>query len=326
MKIIVLGAGAIGCLVGGYLYRSGSEIVLVGRPGQVQAIREQGLHLITPSNDYVLNLPAVTQVDQINISHDDAVFLCVKGPDTEKAVVELKSVVKDIPVFCLQNGVRNEEIAAQYFSGVYGAMLKVGAEYLKDGEVIARSDPPGLIILGCYPHGTDRLAEETSEKLHAAGFWVKPSDSVMAYKWGKLRGNLDNIIPAITNATGKEAELIVKAARQEFDGLVNEAGIQWISQVEVAKEWPEMIAPENFDPVRRIRNSTWQSLTRKCGFVETEFLNGEVVRLAKKLGRRAPVNEKLTQLSQQMAARRELPGKYSPRELARVLGLSCAAD
>jgi 2-dehydropantoate 2-reductase len=319
MKIIILGAGAIGCLVGGYLWHAGNEVVLVGRPGQVEIINKNGLKLITPLHDHILKIPAVTSLNQVNISPNNVTFLCVKGQDTEQALFELKSVVKNIPVLCMQNGVRNEEIAARHFSKVYGAMLRIGAEYLKNGEIVARSYPPGLIILGCYPEGTDSLAVQISEKLHMAGFWVKLSDTIMAYKWGKLRSNLDNVVHAITNTTGAEVESIVKATKRELDELLKEAGIHLISQAEVAREWPEIIAPEQFDANRRIRNSTWQSFTRKQGSVETEFLNGEVVRLAKKLGRLAPLNEKLTQIAQQIAAYREQPGKYTPEKLVSIL-------
>jgi 2-dehydropantoate 2-reductase len=321
MKIIILGAGAIGCLVGGYLWRAGNEVVLVGRPGQIEIINKDGLKFITPSHDYVLNIPAVTVINEININQGDVIFLCVKGQDTEEALVKLKSGVEDIPVICMQNGVRNEEIAVRYFSKVYGAMLRIGAEYLKDGEIIARNYPPGLIILGCYPQGTDNLVVKVSEQLRAAGFWVKFSDTVMAYKWGKLRSNLDNVVQAITNTTGAEVELIGNATKQELDELLKEAGIHSIFHADVAREWPEIIAPEQFNPDRRIRNSTWQSLMRKQGSVETEFLNGEVVRLAQKLGHQAPLNEKLTQIAKEIAVRHEPPGKYTPEKLLSILGL-----
>jgi 2-dehydropantoate 2-reductase len=320
MKIIIFGAGGVGCVVGGYLWHAGSEIVLVGRPGQVQAINERGLKLITPLGDHVLPLPAVTHISRINLS-PDAVFVCVKGQDTEKAILELKSAFGNIPVFCLQNGVRNEEIAAQHFSKVYGAMLRFGVEYLKDGEVLVRNAPPGLIILGIYPRGIDRLAEEIAQKLRAAGFLVQVSEEIMAYKWGKLVSNLGNAVIAITNAYGEDVDLIAKAAKKELIALLEEADIRWISQTEVAQKWPELKMPEQSDVNSKIRSSTWQSLARRQGSIETEFLNGELVRLAKILGRSAPVNEKLTQISQEMASSRQIPGKYTPHELASMLGV-----
>lgn len=69
------------------------------------------------------------------------------------------------------------------------------------------------------------------------------------------------------------------------------------------------------------QSSTWQSLARHQGSVETDFLNGEIVRTARKLGKQAPINEKLVRISQEMAANHEPPGKYTPAELSVMLGL-----
>lgn len=57
------------------------------------------------------------------------------------------------------------------------------------------------------------------------------------------------------------------------------------------------------------------------GNVETDFFNGEIVRLAEQLGRQAPVNETLLRIAQEMATKRELPGKYTLPELCRLVGL-----
>ena len=81
---------------------------MVGRPNNVAAIRQNGLKLITAAGTHIVQLPAVTSPDQLEFSPDDVVFLCVKGQDTDSAVRDLFALVKDVPVFCFQNGVRNE--------------------------------------------------------------------------------------------------------------------------------------------------------------------------------------------------------------------------
>lgn len=55
--------------------------------------------------------------------------------------------------------------------------------------------------------------------------------------------------------------------------------------------------------------------------METEFLNGEIVRVAKRLGLEAPLNEKLVIMICEMAANHELPGKYTHDQLSEMLGL-----
>ena len=78
---------------------------------------------------------------------------------------DLHNIVKDVPIFCFQNGVRNEEIVSKYYPVVYGVMVKAGAVFMQDGEVESRSDPPGRFVIGRYPEGTDALVESISAKL-----------------------------------------------------------------------------------------------------------------------------------------------------------------
>jgi 2-dehydropantoate 2-reductase len=246
----------------------------------------------------------------------------MKGQDTEGAMIDLKAITDDVPVFCFQNGVRNEEIAAQYFSRVYGVMVRVGAVYLKDGEVVARRDPPGWYIIGRYPRGTDDILENVAQRLQVAGYLVQTVNDVMPYKWGKLMGNIGNAIGAITNSDWNSTMPIFRAAMEEAQDIVNQAGISWISQEQVAKDWPEITAPLRGSLNTKAQSSTWQSLARHQGSVETEFLNGEIVRVARKLGIKAPINEKLTQITQAMAKNREEPGRFTFTELVNMLGLT----
>jgi len=320
MRVIIYGAGAIGGVVGGHLARSGTEVVLIGRPGHVKAINQHGLHFITPTGTNDLRIPAVTAPNQITFTLDDVVLLCVKGQNTDEALHDLRGVIADIPVFCFQNGVRNEEIATTYFSKVYGTMVRVGGVYINDGEVTARRDPPGWLIIGCYPTGTDSLVEMVAEKLRAAGFFVLVTPDVMPYKWGKLMGNLANSIVAITSTRDGDFDRIFRATQREAQELLAQAGIRWVSNQQLAEEWPDSAARPHSVLQVDAQSSTWQSLARRQGTVETDFLNGEIVRVAERLGTRAPINEALLHIMQEMAANNELPGKFTSTELCRLLG------
>jgi 2-dehydropantoate 2-reductase len=322
MRFIIYGAGGIGSIMGGHLARTGHDVVLIGRPGHVTAINKRGLRLVTPTGTYVLEIPAFTSPDQIRFTGEDVVCLCMKSQDTEAALADLKAAIADIPVFCFQNGVRNEELAARYFTGVYGVMVRVGARYLEDGKVIAHRDPPGWYIIGRYPKGTDELLETFAGYIREAGYLVKTVNDVMPYKWGKLIANIGNAIDAITNADWETNMPIFRAAIEEARDIVARAGINWVSQEQVARDWPEITAPLRGSLDVEQHSSTWQSLARYQGSVETGFLNGEIVRVAKSLGTRAPINEKLVEITQEMAKNHEQPGKYSPEELRITLGLT----
>ena len=119
---------------------------------------------------------------------------------------DLNALVKDVPIFCFQNGVRNEEIVSKYFPRVYGVMMKVGAVFTQDGEVTSLGDPPGRFVIGCYPEGTDELVESVAAKLRNAGYEVAVTPEIMPYKWGKLVLNLTNAVGAITNSSGEEVQ------------------------------------------------------------------------------------------------------------------------
>ena len=321
MRYIIYGAGGIGSIMGGHLARSGHEVMLIGRPGHVNAINKNGLRLITPTGTYVLQIPAINGPGQVQFKTGDVVCLCMKGQDTEGALKDLKKATNNVPIFCFQNGVRNEEIAVQYFSNVYGVMVRVGAVYLNDGEVIARRDPPGWYIIGQYPAGTDKLADTAAEELRAAGYLVRTTPDVMQYKWGKLMTNLSNAVGAITDGDRASTRSINRAAIEEARDIVAKAGIKWISQEQVARDWPETNNVRGQIKTEE-QSSTWQSLARRQGSVETDFLNGEIVRVAKKLGLRATINEKLVQISREMAAHHEPPGKYTTAQLSEMLGLT----
>ena len=322
LRIVIYGAGAVGGVVGGLLALSDTPVVLIGRPNNVNAIREHGLRIVTPGVTQTIKLPVVTMPDQVDFGPTDVVFLSVKGQDTERAMRDLHAVVKDVPIFCFQNGVRNEEIVSKYYAHVYGVMVKAILFFTRDGEVIARGDSPNQLVVGSYPKGTDELTEDVAAKLRRAGYEIKVTPEIMAYKYGKLIGNLTNAVGAITNIAGEEVEPITRAVQNEGKEILTMAAIKWVSTDEPSPRRPKDAINQPYDGLSGMPlGSTWQSLTRRQGAVETEFLNGEIVRIAAKFGKRAPINETLLHITVEMAANHELPGKYSPIELIRLLKL-----
>jgi 2-dehydropantoate 2-reductase len=321
IRTIVYGAGAIGGAVGGHLSLAEKEVILIGRPNHVNKINELGLKFTNPSGTRMLKVKAVTSPGQIDFQANDVVLLCVKSQDTEAALGDLKALVQDIPIFCLQNGVRNEETAVRFFPRIYGAMIRIGGEYIAAGEVTVRRDPPGWLVMSRYPSGKDVLLEAVAANLRDSGFLVMTTENVMPYKWGKLMANLVNAIGAITNAREKENKEIIQATVNEAENILKQAGIRWISAKDLEKEWIEVGQPPRGILATESQSSTWQSLFRRQGTVETEFLNGEIVRLANQIGQEAPINQALLRITKEMALNHELPGKYTTAELSRTLGL-----
>ncbi|MFH1651427.1 MAG: 2-dehydropantoate 2-reductase [Chloroflexota bacterium] len=319
LRYIIYGAGAIGGILGGYLALSGKDVVMVARPGHVEAIRKNGLKLMTPNGTHELKVNAVTSPREISFKPGDVVLLTVKSQDTGAALRDLKAVVEEIPVFCFQNGIRNEETTSRYFKQVYGVRVGIGGVFVTNGEVTSRTVPPGAPTMGRYPTGTDSLVETVAADLRAAGFRVLVTPDIMPYKWGQIISNLANAVTAITSSPNDDNRTIIDAARAEAQDIMTRAGIKWVSEDEFVRQWPDGKVKIVHS---RFQNSTWQSLTRRQGTVETDFFNGEIVRLAGKAGVPAPVNGGLLRIVQEMASRKETPGKYDVPQLSKLLGLA----
>ena len=132
---------------------------------------------------------------------------------------------------------------------------------------------------------------------------------------------VDPFANAPMNSLWQDMMPLFRAVGEEASKVVEKAGIKWISQEQVAKDWPEITAPLRGQLNTEAQSSTWQSLARHQGSVETDFLNGEIVRVAKQIGLKAPLNEKLVEITREMAASHEPPGKYTLTELSKMLGL-----
>jgi 2-dehydropantoate 2-reductase len=320
-RFIVYGAGGIGSVVGGHLALAGNDVVLIGRSGHMKAIRENGLKLIKPNGTNIIKIEAVDSPAEAKLSKNDIILLTMKGQNTESAIQDLKRVISDIPVFCLQNGIRNEGIVSLTFPRTYGSRVNIGAVYMNDGEVICRRDPPGWLIMGTYPRGTDELVGNVGETLRQSDFYVLVTSDVMPFKWGKLMTNLGNAVGAITNGNFRDTHQITQAAQEEAGKILKEAEIRWLSEEQIRQEWPDFGAKPRSVMNTEEQSSTWQSLGRQQGTVETDFLNGEIVRVAQRLGKAAPINESITRITLEMAIKKEKPGKYSAEELKHIIGL-----
>jgi len=176
MRFIIAGAGAVGTALGGYLAESGYGVVLVSRPAHVAAIRERGLTLKTAKGAFRPTVSAVASAKEITWRTDDIVFLTCKSQHTRALLDELKTAPAETPVFCFQNGVRNEEWAAETFQNVYGGLVLISATFTEPGVVEhTRND---VMAIGRYPSGLDSVTERTGKALERAGLKLGDIDLI----------------------------------------------------------------------------------------------------------------------------------------------------
>jgi 2-dehydropantoate 2-reductase len=317
-RYVVYGAGAIGSGMGGHLYRTGYEVLLVGRPAHVQQIRSDGLRLITPDETFTLPVPAVTTAAEAGFRAGDVILLCVKAQDTDTALVEIRAAGGDpqsLPILCCQNSITNEPAALRYFRQVYGVLVVVPGVFLEPGVV---HNPirgnAGYLEIGRFPEGVDDVASEAAAALSRAGYVARTSPVVMALKGSKTLGNLGNAMGAVTDGRG-DSKAFMAAVRQEAKACFRAAGIPWEEEEAFQARTKSARGETSLPPGQRNLGSTWQSLMRGGGAVETDYLNGEIVRLGRIHGISTPHNELLQEVANAMAVAGEKPGRYTAHDL-----------
>ncbi len=334
MRFIIHGAGAVGSLVGGKLAESGCEVVLIGRTAHAETVNRQGLKIRSSKGDRVVkNLHAVTSPHDITPQPGDVILLTVKTIETSHSVQSLREVFpEETPIFCLQNGVRNEEMAARRFLNVYGAMAAMCVTFLAPG-VVAHTFGNTLSV-GNYPLGRQELCLQVAERLGNAGFRATTHESIMAVKWSKLILNLNNATYAIID---KHLQLgMVTPAISRFMADVEEEGLHVLSVAGISLEdadnpidFNQRLADlrgvtedaekrhdaEQIPMELRTYPSTWMDLKQKRGDTEAGYFNGEIILLGEKHGVPTPYNATLLNIVETMGMEGADPGLYTMEEL-----------
>lgn len=309
-RICVYGAGSIGAYVGGRLLTGGSEVVFVGRARMGGLLREHGIVLTRYSGERWQAAPDrieyATQADAA--ASADLVLVTVKSAATVDAAAELAAVLRPgVPVISFQNGVGN------------AALLRAA---LPHNPVLEGMVPFNVVERGpgAFHQGTagelevrrDAALQPFLAEFSRAGLPLVQHDDMLQVQWAKLLLNLNNAINALSNRPLKE-ELSQRAyrrclamAQREALALLGVAGIRpakltpfpphWIPRLLALPDaWFERLGRRmlTIDPLARSSMSDDLAAGRKT---EIDWINGEVPRLAARLGRAAPVNARLCEL------------------------------
>ncbi|MFZ2448233.1 MAG: 2-dehydropantoate 2-reductase [Syntrophobacteraceae bacterium] len=303
MNILILGAGAIGSLLGARLSRTEASVRLFSTNREhMEAIREKGLS-IEELDGTVENFRLDTFCDLDHLPRNpDVVLVVVKTYDTEVAVSSILGLRFPSTIFLtLQNGIGNFEKIARIVGkdAVLAGSTAQGATLLEPGAI--RHGGNGPTYLG-EPGGlpTERV-HRIVEVFRQAGFKADPSDSVERLIWEKLIVNVG--INAITGLTGIRNGFIaeMREASELCASAVEEAVL-----VARAKGFPiglEMV--ERVIGVARAtarnRSSMGQDVDKRKR-TEIDAINGAIVRFGQEAGIPTPVNQTLTRLVKTLEA------------------------
>lgn len=295
MKIVVVGAGAMGSLFGGLLAHAGEEVWLVDLwQAHIEAIQSQGLVLEEPEGPLTLPLRATTDV--ASVGKADLVLLFVKAYDTERAVTQSLVLEKEDTLFLsLQNGLGNGELISQHVdpSRVLLGVTNHGATVLGPGRI--RHAGRGKSYLGALQGGRTNRLEGIARVFGQAGLETELTDQIEELIWEKLLVNVGiNALAALTGL--KNGELLDHPETMRLmEAMVSEA-------VQVARAKGVAVISDPFPKVLEVARATaanrcsmGQDLDRRRR-TEIDVINGAVVREATRLGIPVPYNEMITAL------------------------------
>lgn len=334
MRYVIYGAGAIGATIAARFHQQGEAVVAIARGDHGAAMQRYGLRFIAEDGEHRVALPTVGHPAEIDFRGDDLVILAMKSQHTEAALLELRAAAgAAVGVVCAQNGVANERAAARYFERVYGMLVYLPAMLLEPGQVVTHAAGVGGVLdTGAYPQGVDGTVQTLTAALQRAGFVAQADPEVMRIKYAKLLMNLGNLLQAATQGAdasqqaGDPPEAERQAARRFMEALQDEAAavfaaaaIEPLAGDALKERLSAITALAEIPGHPRSVGSTWQSLKRGTGNLETDYLNGEIVLLGRLHGVATPANALCQRLAGELLERG--PGAYTAQQLCDRLGL-----
>jgi 2-dehydropantoate 2-reductase len=315
LRIGVMGAGAIGCYVGGCLAADGADVVFVGRARTKKELEESGLVLSDldgTSGRVVPKERVVFATEASALADCDVVLCCVKSAQTAEAGVELaKALNSRAIVASLQNGVRNADVLRESLGDhlVLGGIVSFNV--VSNGGGTFRRATSGPLVLEDPSLPDPRLATLVG-LLTAARLDPELVTDIRPLQWSKLIMNLNNAVGALSDRPTVEL-LSVPGYRRILRALMSEAlRVLRAAKVSTGRLGPlpttflpfilglpsplfRLVASAQIKIDPSARSSMWEDLTKNRP-TEVDYLNGEIVRLAAEHGARAPLNARILEL------------------------------
>jgi 2-dehydropantoate 2-reductase len=280
--------------------------------------------LRTRDERFQVRVPAVAKAEGLKpFRAGDVVLLCAKTQQTLKCLAQLRQAgaPPSLPVFCCQNSFFNEAQTSLFFDRVYGVAVLVDGIFVQPGEAIHPTGRRyGHLEMGRFPAGVDPLCRRVAADLRRAGFSVRTTPDIMKTKRAKFVVNMANAVIAATNQPDQAGSLVRKLRAEavrilEASGMTCEPMADFKARGDAA--CGELELPPDAKPSGLVPDSTWQSLYRRTGNIETPYFNGAVVHLGRSLGLPTPYNSFIADIVADMSRRGHRPGKYTAKELLR---------
>ncbi len=329
MRIVVVGAGAIGGFMGGKLAASGQDVILVGRSPLVEAVRARGLRVIEPGGAATVHPMAVTDIAEA-FAHSppaDLVLFCVKTYDTQAAIDGLRPFAPGFRfILSFQNGLSSEDSLAQAFgaSKVIAGTITHPVVVPEPGIVRSEKRTGGVGVASVAGQNAALWAELVGK----TGIVARAYADYRALKWSKLLLNvIGNASSAILNMNTVRVFADQRLVWLEVQQLREAIAVMDRLKIRPVPlpgyPVPLLVLALHFLPVAFLGPvmrplvvrgraeklpSLLLELNRRSGKSEVDELNGAVAKIGQSVGVTTPVNATLAatvNLLTQIPAQRE---------------------
>lgn len=319
----MIGAGAIGGTIGAALADSGTEAVLVARGANADAVETSGVRLRTPDRTITAHPTVVRKPAEVALGTHDVLILATKTHQALSALQDwadlpvhddsgnpVGTAGEHLPLVLMLNGVEAARIAPRWFAEVYSTTIWLPALHIEPGEVVVRMRPAlGGFFVGPVTAAarSGSVLESIATDFRAAGFEFVPVEDISVHAWAKLLSNLANGLDAILGP-GADIGDLARAMRTEAKAVYAAAGIEHLSNGPAKHGITDRLQMSSVPGVEPFGSSSWQSLARGTGSIETDYLTGEIVAIARTVGAEAPRCALVTRWCRALAADSDLGG------------------
>jgi 2-dehydropantoate 2-reductase len=185
MKILVVGAGAVGGYFGARLAQAGRDVTFLVRPSRAQHLRSEGLRILSPHGDFTLEPQTITAEDLH--TPFDIIFLSVKAPALDQAMDDMSSAVgPGTMIYPVLNGMRHIETLTRRFGArpVLGGVCMVATDLDEQGRIVQMNPMQKLIYGELNGEITPRI-RLLDEALRDSGFDTELSTNITYAMWQK---------------------------------------------------------------------------------------------------------------------------------------------
>ena len=298
-KVALIGAGAMGCVLGAHLAKGGADVTLVDPYKEhMDKIAKDGLILNSADNRETVKMKTAYTADDIGVM--DYVVLLTKTTYSDAGLQGAKNAIgENTYIGTFQNGLGNPEKIAEYYpkERIFYGCLNLTSRIIAPGEILGNCFADPAIYTGSVVRGEEqrKVGEAFAEALTKGGASCKYTDEIDTYVWQKALLNImGNATSGIVRLRGgdilsaDEYQRLSFMIVEEVCTVAKAKGVQNVTVEKFFEALPAMTAGLSHH---------WASMAQDILFAkrqtEIKTLNGAIVTFGRELGIPTPVNETL---------------------------------